>query len=115
MTLPPGPRTPAAFNLAAYIRWPLQMLTRWQRRHGHAFRLELTFFGDGVYVADPDAIRDLFTGDQSDLNAGEANAFLKPIMGPTSVLALDGTEHLRRRRLLLAPFQGGRRVLRGDP
>jgi cytochrome P450 len=106
MTLPPGPRTPAAFNLAAYIRWPLQMLAIWQRRFGHVFTLKMTFFGTGVYVADPDAIRELFTGDQSDLNAGEANSFLTPIMGPTSVLVLDGSEHMRQRKLLLAPFQG---------
>jgi cytochrome P450 len=105
MTLPPGPRTPAAYNLAAYTRRPLQMLDAWQRRYGLVFTIPMTFFGTGVYVADPEAIRELFTGDQSDLNAGEANAFLTPIMGRYSVLVLDGSEHLRHRKLLLAPFQ----------
>ena len=62
----------------------------------------------GVYVSDPEAIRELFTGDQSDLLAGEANSFLEPILGKHSVLVLDGPEHLRQRKLLLPPFQGSR-------
>ena len=53
-------------------------------------------------------IRELFTGDQSDLRAGEANSFLEPVLGPHSVLVLDGPEHLRQRKLLLPPFQGSR-------
>lgn len=82
------------------------MLTGWHRRFGDAFTVPLMVFGVGVYVADPDAIRDLFTGDQSDLHAGEANAPLAPVLGERSVLILDGPEHLRHRRLLLPPFQG---------
>jgi cytochrome P450 len=65
-------------------------------------------FGTGVYVADPDAIRELFTGDQSDLLAGEANSFMEPVLGPHSVLVLDGGEHLRQRKLLSPPFRGSR-------
>ncbi|MDX6585913.1 MAG: cytochrome family [Solirubrobacterales bacterium] len=63
-------------------------------------------FGTGVYVADPAEIRKLFTGDQSALKAGEANAPLSPILGESSVLVLDGPEHMRQRKLLLPPFQG---------
>jgi len=81
-------------------------LRQWHARYGDLFTVRLTGFGTGVYVADPDAIRELFTGDQSDLRAGEANSFLEPVLGPHSVLVLDGPEHLRQRRLLLPPFQG---------
>src|SRR5207237_1857016 len=70
--------------------------------------VRFTGFGRGVYVADPDAIRKLFTGDQSDLLAGEANSFMEPVLGRHSVLVLDGPEHLRQRKLLLPPFQGPR-------
>jgi cytochrome P450 len=63
-------------------------------------------FGEGVYVAEPGAIRELFTGDQSDLHAGEANAPLAGVLGEHSVLVLDGPEHMRQRKLLLPPFQG---------
>ena len=80
----------------------------WRERYGDAFTVKLTGFGTGVYVADPAAIRELFTGDQSDLRAGEANSFMEPVLGPHSVLVLDGPEHLRQRKLLLPPFQGSR-------
>lgn len=63
-------------------------------------------FGAGVYVADTQAIGQLFSGDQSELKAGEANSIMEPVLGPHSVLVLDGPEHLRQRRLLLPPFQG---------
>jgi cytochrome P450 family 135 len=108
MALPPGPRAPSPIQTALFMRWPRQMLTRWHRRHGDAFTTHYLTFGRGVYVADPAAIRELFTGDQSDLLAGDANSFLEPILGKHSVLVLDGPEHLRQRRLLLPPFQGSR-------
>lgn len=70
------------------------------------FTVRFLVFGEGVYVAEPEAIRELFTGDQSDLHAGEANAPLAGMLGEHSVLVLDGPEHMRQRRLLLPPFQG---------
>jgi cytochrome P450 len=33
---------------------------------------------------------------------------MSPVLGPNSVLVLDGDEHLRQRKLLLPPFQGSR-------
>ena len=33
---------------------------------------------------------------------------MEPVLGPHSVLVLDGAEHLRQRKLLLPPFQGSR-------
>src|SRR5262245_59321167 len=104
--LPPGPRAPATINTVKLARRPLESLLGWQRRYGDVFTVEYLIFGTGVYVADPAAIRDMFTGDQSDLRAGEANEPLAPLVGHKSVLILDGREHLRQRRLLLPPFQG---------
>jgi cytochrome P450 len=105
-TLPPGPHAPASVNTARLLRRPLESLLGWHRRYGDLFTVRYLVFGTGVYVADPAAIRDLMTGDQSDLHAGEANAPLSPVLGSSSVLVLDGPEHLRQRRLLLSPFQG---------
>jgi cytochrome P450 len=106
LTLPPGPHAPASVNTARLLRRPLESLLGWHRRYGDLFTVRYLVFGTGVYVADPAAIRDLMTGDQSDLHAGEANAPLSPVLGSSSVLVLDGPEHLRQRRLLLSPFQG---------
>jgi cytochrome P450 len=87
---------------------PLDTLRSWHARYGNLFTVRFAVFGTGVYVAEPDAIRQLFTGDQSDLLAGEANSFMEPVLGPSSVLVLDGPEHIRQRKLLLPPFQGSR-------
>ncbi len=95
-------------NSVRFARRPLDVLRGWRARYGDVFTVRLVGFGTGVYVADPDAIRELFTGDQSDLRAGEANSFMEPVLGPHSVLIIDGPEHLRQRKLLLAPFQGSR-------
>src|SRR5436309_1051234 len=108
MPLPPGPRSAAALNTVRFLRRPRDMLQAWHARYGDVFTVDMLGFGIGVYVADPDAIRELFTGDQSDLRAGEANSFMEPVLGAHSVLVLDGQEHLRQRKLLLPPFQGSR-------
>src|SRR5881409_2922649 len=115
--LPPGPRVPAAINTARLLRRPLESLLGWQKRYGDIFTVKYLIFGTGVYVADPTAIRELLTGDQSDLHAGEANAPLSPVLGDNSVLVLDGRRHLRQRKLLLPPFQGvrGSRLQGGEP
>ena len=105
-TLPPGPRGPSAIHFARLVQRPLETLLGWHERYGDCFTVRYPVFGTGVYVADPQAIRDLHTGDQSDLHAGEANAPLGLVVGDRSVLVLDGAEHLRQRRLLLPPFQG---------
>ncbi|MGZ6057570.1 MAG: cytochrome P450, partial [Isosphaeraceae bacterium] len=36
--------------------------------------------------------------------AGDANGILKPVVGPASLLVLDGDEHMRHRRILLPAF-----------
>ena len=108
MALPPGPPGPAPLTMARFARRPLDALRGWYERYGEVFSIRMTGFGTGVYVANPEAIRELFTGDQSDLLAGHANSFMEPVLGAHSVLVLDGPEHLRQRKLLLPPFQGSR-------
>jgi cytochrome P450 len=79
--LPPGPKGPAALLTAQFARRPLDTLRRWHGRYGDVFTARFIGFGTGVYVADPEAIRGLMTGDQSDLFAGEANSILDPVVG----------------------------------
>jgi cytochrome P450 len=109
--LPPGPRAP---RLAQTLEWglrPVEFLERNRARHGDAFTLRLAHEGAWVVLADPDAIRDVLTADPAIARAGEANAFLGPLLGPQSVMLLDAPDHLERRRLLLPPLHGER--LRG--
>jgi cytochrome P450 family 135 len=62
--------------------------------------------GEVVSVLDPQLIREVFTGDSDVLRAGEVNAQAFGVLGPNSLLLLDGAPHLRTRRLLLPPFHG---------
>ena len=106
--LPPGPRLPAYLQTALLVLRPEATLRRWRRRYGDVFTARSLVSGRIVFLADPAATKDVFTGDHDILRAGEANAFLEPVLGPRSVLLLDGREHLRQRRLLLPPFHGER-------
>ena len=60
MALPPGPRTPAVLNTVRFTRRPLDTLLAWRARYGNVFTVRFLVFGEGVYVAEPEAIRDLF-------------------------------------------------------
>jgi cytochrome P450 len=77
-------------------------------RFGDVFTLRLPASPPLVMFSHPDAIKAIFTGDEEDLRAGEANFRLEPILGRQSLLLLDGKEHLRERRLLQPPFHGDR-------
>src|SRR3954471_14352853 len=104
--LPPGPNLPLAAQ--TYMLWghTLRFLAYCRRRHGDVFTVHAAPMGKLVYFADPAAIKEVFTGDNSLLHAGEANNILEPVMGPTSVLLTDDAEHLRSRKLMLPMFHG---------
>jgi cytochrome P450 len=89
MALPPGSRTPALVNIARFARRPLDALRRWQARYGDVFTISMTGFGTGVYVVDPEAIREPFTGDQSDRCAGADAARRRPLPGARSPLSVQ--------------------------
>jgi cytochrome P450 len=83
-----------------------------ERRFGEVFTLR-GISGGGlsyVFVSNPDAIKAIATGDRDALRAGEARGFdlFEPVFGPTSILLLDGAQHLRQRKLMLPPFHGER-------
>jgi cytochrome P450 len=106
MALPPGPRGPALLQSLRLILQPIAFLERCLRRYGDVFTLKFIGMGDLVYVADPEIVKGVFTGDAEVFHAGEANEVMEPVLGPKSVLLLDEDEHLHQRRLLLPPFHG---------
>jgi cytochrome P450 len=83
-------------------------MERCQARYGETFSLEIAAGGRFVFITNPDAIKEVFTGDPSLLHAGEANAILEPVVGRRSVLLLDGPTHMRQRKLMLPPLHGER-------
>ena len=106
MARPPGPRAPLAVQTAAFAARPLPFLEACRRRYGDVFSLRVAPFGKLTYFADPAACKELFTGDTDVFRAGEANQFLGPSLGASSLLLLDGDEHLQTRKLMLPPFHG---------
>jgi cytochrome P450/predicted unusual protein kinase regulating ubiquinone biosynthesis (AarF/ABC1/UbiB family) len=111
--LPPGPTSPPLLQAMRWVQWPLPFLDECAQRFGETFTLRFPTAPPIVMFSDPDAIKTIFTGDEEDLRAGEANYRLEPILGKHSLLILDGREHLRERRLLQPPFHGDRMLAYG--
>jgi cytochrome P450 family 135 len=75
-------------------------------RYGSCFKVRLPSVGDLVLVADRDAIREIFTKDPALVCAGEANAYLEPLVGARGTYLLDREDHLHHRRKLLPALHG---------
>jgi cytochrome P450 family 135 len=106
--LPPGPRLPISIQTAIWSRQARRMLYACQDRYGDPFTIRLAHEGTWVMLADPAAIKQVFTGDPRVFHAGEGNQILAPILGRNSVLVLDEKPHMSQRKLLLPPFHGER-------
>jgi cytochrome P450 family 135 len=109
--LPPGPSTPRALQTLRWLVRPTAYMEDLRRRYGDSFTLRIANEGTWVFITDPEAVKQVFTGDPRLLHAGEANVVLLPVLGPNSVLLLDEGEHMRQRKLMLPAFHGDR--LRG--
>ena len=107
-SVPPGPRYPRPLQTLGWLTRPGPWMERCRDRYGDTFTLRVAQEGIWVLVSDPEAVRQVFTGDPRLLHAGEANLVLRPILGPNSVLLLDDQPHLTQRKLLLPPFHGER-------
>jgi cytochrome P450 len=72
------------------------------------FTIRVAYEGTWVMLADPEAIKQVFTGDPRVFHAGEGNQILATVLGQNSVLVLDEKPHMSQRKLLLPPFHGAR-------
>ena len=104
--LPPGPRLPKIVQSAGFFFAPIKYVEWQRRRYGDVHSQRLLDFGDVLYVADPDVLKQIFAGDPAVFRAGESNQILRPITGPRSILLLDEEEHMRQRKLMLPSFHG---------
>jgi cytochrome P450 len=77
------------------------------RRYGDVFTLRV-LGQQWVAIAHPDAVREVFSHGPDEVDSGEANQALSPVLGSRNLLLLDGEEHLHRRRIVLPPFHGER-------
>lgn len=107
-SFPPGP---AASPLMQTMRWffrPLAFLEDARREFGEIFSVSFVGFETPmVMFSDPAAVKAVYTNSANTLPPGR-NLLLEPLMGSRSILLLEGSEHLARRRLMLPPFHGER-------
>ena len=93
------------------LKWafrPLPFLQECRERFGDSFSAKfLGFESPMVLISAPEAIKALYTEHDNGLPPGRTIA-LEPIMGPRSLLLLEGSDHLARRKLMLPLFHGER-------
>jgi len=108
MGLPPEPRRSALMQTLRWSFRPLAFMQECRERYGDSFSVRFVGFERPmVMISDPAAIKALYTERDIGLPPGR-NLILEPILGPKSLLILEGAEHLSRRRLMLPPFHGER-------
>jgi cytochrome P450 family 135 len=105
---PAGPSEPPILQTLRWLLRPISFLESCRRRFGDAFSVRfLGFQTPLVMLSDPDVIRALYANREHGLPPGRTIA-LRPVLGPRSLLLLEGADHLARRRLMLPPFHGER-------
>jgi cytochrome P450 len=98
-----------------WIFRPIPFMRICAETYGDAFTIRLVGLPPMVFFSDPAAIKQIFTGDPERLRAGQANRVVfELILGPSSILLLDGARHKRERKLLMPPFHGERMRLYSD-
>src|SRR3954454_11214099 len=93
--------------MSAWLARPLWFAQQCRARYGDAFTVRIEE-RPWVMLGDPAAVREVFTAPPELVHAGDANAILRPMLGPSSVLLLDGAAHMHQRRLMLPAFHGAR-------
>lgn len=106
--LPDGPRMPRVAQMAAFWTRPISYFERNRARYGKRFTARLPLNRPVVVLSDPDEVKAVFTAPPDVLRPGVGAGLLEPIVGRSSVLLLDGAEHLSQRKLMLPAFHGER-------
>ncbi len=83
-------------------------MEHWRSALGETFHASVYGPGELTFVSDPESLKRLFGADRVNTIAPGRNIILKPLLGPGSLLLQEGSEHLRRRKLMLPPFHGER-------
>ena len=106
--LPPGPKQSPLIQTLRWSFRPLNFMQECRERYGDAFGVKfLGFETPMILISDPAAIKALYTERAHGMPGGR-NLTLEPIMGPRSLLLLEGADHLAHRKLMLPSFHGER-------
>lgn len=105
--LPPGPNTPGWVQTSRWMFKPIEFMERCRERYGPIFSIKLGSARDIVVVGDPAYAMDVLSGDPEIYDSGQANLLFRPVLGPNSLLVLDGADHMEHRRIMLPNFGSG--------
>lgn len=103
--LPPLVPGPYPSLMAQWVRRPVQFLERNRSRLGPVFAARFGPRQHAVFVSDLEAVRTVIARDGDDVRMGAANGVFRAGLGSSSILVLDGEEHLRHRRLMAPGFK----------
>jgi cytochrome P450 len=106
--LPPGPTESSVVQTVRWLVRPIAFMESCRRRYGHTFSVMFRGFRTPlVMTSSPEVIRALYS-ERGHLMPPGRTVTLGPLVGPRSLLLLEGAEHLSRRKLMLPPFHGER-------
>ena len=106
--LPPGPRHPSLIQGIGMWTRPISWLEQNRARYGRRFTARFPFAPPLVVISDPEQAKEVFTAPPDVLLPGVGARVLLPLVGPNSVLLLDGDSHMSQRKLMLPAFHGER-------
>ena len=87
---------------------PLYYLEESQKKYGDMFIGRFSSLPPQILVSNPQAIQQLFTADPKLFESGSGNQIIEPLVGPNSLILLDGDRHMQQRKILMPPFHGER-------
>lgn len=109
MATPARSRIPSAAQTAMFMRDPLAMMRRLHGGRHDAFEARFLGAPPLVYLADPELAHELFSHDENGGLAGAARRpYFEPLVGPTSLLVVDGEQWSQRRKLVGPPLHGAK-------
>ena len=108
MTLPPQHSSRPSVQTWRWFFRSIEFMDEARRRYGETFGIWFLGFKSPLYLtSDPAATKAVYTDKGSTMPPGR-NTTLEPVMGSRSILLLEGSEHLARRKLMLPAFHGER-------
>jgi cytochrome P450 family 135 len=108
MTLPPEHSNRPAVQTLRWLFRPIEFMDEARERYGETFGVKFIGFQTPLYfTSDPAAAKVIYSNSKNTLPPGR-NTVLEPVMGPRSILLLEGSEHMARRKLMLPAFHGER-------
>jgi len=102
----PGARLPRLLQTLLGVVRPVDSRLGMYHRYGGVFRTDDAIAGELFHVAERGLVEQIFKWKPAQYSVGEPRQVMEPVVGPSSILLLDGEPHMRMRKLMLPPFHG---------